>query len=100
MLAARRLEAHPGLLTLRGGQFMFDCFQNLKPLGLEERILADLTLKCRVWSLKAFVTLWFGMGLWAELGKTLEPVSTGLVAPPLGREATVPSFVTTVVPGT
>lgn len=53
-----------------------------------------------MWSLKAFVTLWFGMGLWTGLGKTLEPVSTGLVAPPLGREATVLSFVTTEVPGT
>lgn len=48
----RRPEALPGLLTLRGGQFMFDCFQNRKAPGLEERILADLTLRCRVWSFK------------------------------------------------
>lgn len=38
-----------------------------------------------MWGLKAFVTLWFGMGLWTGLGKTLEPVSTGLRCSTSGR---------------
>lgn len=42
---SQEARALQGLLTLRGGQFMFDCFQNLRARGLEERILADLTLR-------------------------------------------------------
>lgn len=44
-IGAGSQEALLGLLTLRGGQFTFDCLQNLKARGLEERNLADLTLR-------------------------------------------------------